>query len=73
MEQAIAVGALGVQVIEKVFAGGEGGAQRLVKRMHARRLGKGRAGSLAKKRRLPVHGRCLRACSKSHELEQCKA
>ncbi|MNN03878.1 hypothetical protein D3C81_1165870 [compost metagenome] len=39
MEQAIAVGALGMQFGEKALAGVEGGAQRLIQEGHARGLG----------------------------------
>src|SRR5690606_31256454 len=43
MEQAVAVGALLVQLGEQWLASVKGGAQRLVERGHARRLGKRRA------------------------------
>ena len=57
VEEAVAVGALGVQLREQVFASGEGGAQRLVKRRHARRLGERKAGSLSRKHQGMAAGR----------------
>lgn len=52
VEQAVAVGLLLVQLGQQRLASVEGGAQRLVERGHARRLGMGRARSLPEKRRL---------------------